>query len=168
MPKALVRRCQPDSIQEFGAAAHQRFLDGISAAASERRTAAIYLWGYAAEMVLKAAYFRVIGFATTQAITFPDLQAAINQGKILGIPWPTKGQGHNVRAWAQLLVTWRATTPGWSYPPLSFGLQVLARGQLFERLWIESLRYHKNTAYLFEVTQIREATEWLLSNSAEL
>ena len=51
MPKPLLSRLQPDSIAEFRAAARQRFLDGEVAAANDRRTVAVYLWGYAAEMI---------------------------------------------------------------------------------------------------------------------
>ena len=62
MPKRLPDRCQPDSIREFQASARQRYNDGVAAAATGRSLAAIYLWGYAAEMVLKAAYFSAMGF----------------------------------------------------------------------------------------------------------
>ena len=41
-------------------------------------------------------------------------------------------------------------------------------GQRIGQLWRETLRYHKNRAYLYEVRQVREATEWLLVNSDDL
>jgi hypothetical protein len=78
MPQLLLDRCQPDSIREFRAAALQRANDAQALLARERRTAAIYLWGYAAEMMLKASYFAVIGFADDQQITIPDLLAAFS------------------------------------------------------------------------------------------
>lgn len=112
MPRSLLERCQPDSIREFRAAARQRFQDAVSAAASDRRTAAVYLWGYAAEVTLKGAYFRLIGFGSTLVITPLDLQNAVNRGIALGVVWPTRARWHNVRAWAELLVTHRSTTPG--------------------------------------------------------
>lgn len=73
MPRPLLTRLQPDSIAEFRAAAGQRFLDGEAAAAGNRRTAAIYLWGYAVEMIIKAAYFQVDGFSERQTILPSDL-----------------------------------------------------------------------------------------------
>ena len=76
MPRKLLNRCAPDSIREFRAAARQRFEDGRALAMADRRTTAIYLWGYSAEMTLKAAYFAVIRFAETRTITLPDLRAA--------------------------------------------------------------------------------------------
>ncbi len=81
MPRSLLERRQPDSIREFRGAAIERRIDGNEAAKAGRRTAAIYLWGYSAEMTLKAAYFSVIGFEQTRAITLGDLQAAKDLGR---------------------------------------------------------------------------------------
>ena len=55
MPRRLVDRCQADSIREFRASARQRYEDGLALAGAGKGTAAIYLWGYASEMTLKAA-----------------------------------------------------------------------------------------------------------------
>lgn len=167
MPKRLIARCQGDSIREFRLAARQRFDDGLALAAANQRTGAIYLWGYTAEMTLKAAYFSVIGMAETDEITWREhLQPAIDRGKGMGIIWPKPG-GHNVRAWAELLVAVRESSLKTAYPA-SFGPEVQQRGQRLESLWRETLRYRKNFAYLHEVTQVREAAEWLLVRSDQL
>src|SRR6202008_2021190 len=71
MPRRLIDRCQPDSIREFRASARQRYEDGLALAGAGNRTAAIYLWGYVAEMTLKAAYFSLFGLAEHDAITVP-------------------------------------------------------------------------------------------------
>jgi len=55
VPQQLLARCQPDSIREFRVSARQRYDDGVAALAANHRLAAIYLWGYSAEMTLKAA-----------------------------------------------------------------------------------------------------------------
>jgi hypothetical protein len=169
MPKRLPARWQPESIREFLASARQRFDDGLALVSQGRRTGAIYLWGYSAEMTLKAAYFRLIGLGTTEVITWAGrILPAIERGRnVLGIAWPKAGQGHNVRAWAELLVAERAATPGAAYAP-PFGQEVQAQGQRVGQLWSESLRYHKNLAYPSEVKQVREAAEWLLVHSRDL
>jgi hypothetical protein len=168
MPRRLLARCNPDSIREFRAAARQRYDDALSLVGRGRRTAAIYLWGYAGEMTLKAAYFSLLGLAETAVITWPgDLRPAILRGRGMGIAWPPQGEGHNVRAWAELLVNVRALSPGTMYA-VPFGQEVQRCGQRIEQLWRETLRYRKNYAYLHEVRQIREATEWLLVNSHAL
>ena len=134
-----------------------------------RRTGAIYLWGYSAEMILKAAYFRLIGLAETDLITIAGhVQPAIDRGRsVLGIAWSRAGQGHNVRAWAELLVAEHAATPGAAYPT-PFDVEVQERGQAIGQLWSETLRYHKNVAYAYEMNQVRQASEWLLVNSDAL
>ncbi len=165
MPRRLLDRCHPDSIREFRAAARQRFDDGISLAGAGQRTGAVYLWGYTAEMMLKAAYFAFIGLADTAIVTWNgELRPAIDRGRGMGIAWPHQGAGHNVRAWAELLVAVRALATATTFPP-ALAVEVQRQGQRIGHLWSETLRYRKNFAYLHEVRQIREAAEWLLVNS---
>jgi hypothetical protein len=171
MPRRLLDRCQPDSIQQFRAAARKRYDDGLALAATHQRTGAIYLWGYTAEMVLKAAYFAFIGLAENATITVHGQQShlsqAIQRGRSLHIAWPNQGAGHNIRAWSELLIAARASSPTTAYPS-SFDLEVQRYGQRFEPLWRETLRYRRNQAYLYEVKQAREAAAWLLSHSSAL
>lgn len=168
MPRRLLNRCQPDSIREFRAAAKMRFDEGLSLATSGHRMGAVYLWGYTAEMVVKAAYFSLSGLALNDIITWSaHIQPAIAKGIGIGIYWPPQGKGHNVRAWAELLVAERALSPATSYQP-ALALSVQKHGQRIESLWRETLRYHKNQAYLFEMTQLREATEWFLVHTDQL
>lgn len=168
MPRRLLERCRPDSIREFRAAALRRFHDGLVLTVNGNRTGAIYLWGYAAEMILKSAYFSLIGVTETAPITWDGhLLPAIVRGREMHLAWPRQGQGHNVAAWAELLVAVRAQSPATAYTsPLD--LEVQRAGQRIWQLWRETLRYHKNVAYPHEVKQVREACEWLLANSPEL
>src|SRR5689334_22497668 len=116
MPKRLLAQWQPESIREFRASARRRFDEGMALTAAGHRTGAIYLWGYSAEMTLKAAYFSLLGSGETAVLTWAgDIVPAINTGRGMGIAWPPQGQGHNVRAWAELLVLTRAATPGAAY-----------------------------------------------------
>jgi hypothetical protein len=115
-------------------------------------------------MTVKAAYFSLLGLAGTEVITLPGhIQPAIHRGRAapLSIAWPNPGAGHNVRAWAELLVGVRALAPTTAYAP-GFAAQVQSCGQRIGQLWRETLRYHKNRAYVYEVRQVHEATEWLL------
>lgn len=167
MPRRLLTRCQPDSIREFRASARQRYDDGLTAIAGGRGLAAIYLWGYCAEMLLKAAYFSMLGVGEgTHLVMGVHISPAIYLGRGLGIAWPQAGQGHNVCAWAELLILERAThpNPAMAYSA-DFGNQVQANGQRISQHWNETLRYHKNKPYAHEIRQVREAAEWLLVNS---
>jgi len=162
----LPLRCLPDSVGEFELAVRQRDHDARSLAAAGRRTAAIYLWGYAAEMVLKAAYYRRIGHLPGQPITATDLRLARTAAVGLGITWP--GNLHHLANWAQLLVLTRATIPGWAYPQPGFGNDVVAQVRRLHRHWVETLRYHKNVAYPHEVEQAQAGTDWLLLHYPQL
>ena len=169
MPRRLPARWQAESIHEFRVSAQRRFEDGLALAGQGHRTGAIYLWGYSAEMILKAAYFRLTGLPQTGIITLiGHILPAIDRGRnVLGIAWAKHGQGHNVRAWAELLVAERAAMPGAAYGP-PFGQEIQDCGQSIGQLWSETLRYHKNLAYLYEMNQVREAAQWLLANAHAL
>jgi len=166
MPRRLPDRWRPESIRELRTSAQQRYEDGLALAGQGRRTGAIYLWGYSAAMTLKAAFFRLTGIGEVEVITWAGhIQPAIDRGRdVLGIAWPRSGQGHNVRAWAELLVAERATMPGAAYIP-PFGQELQDCGQRIGQLWSETLRYHGNLAYVYEMLQVREAVEWLLLNT---
>lgn len=163
MPKSLLRRCQPDSIREFRAAARQRYDDGLALLSSGRRTGAIYVWGYTCEMLLKAAYFSSRGLAPTAPLSWSQhLRPAIDRGRqVFQIAWSRSGAGHNVRAWAELLIAERNTSSARAFP-IPFALEVQKHGQEIEAFWQETLRYHKNTAYFYEVKRVQRSTEWFL------
>ncbi len=169
MPKTLLERCRVDCISEFRTAARQRFDDALALSAAGRRTGAIYLWGYTAEMILKAAYFSFLGLTETDPISWnKDLKAAIDRGRsMFRIAWPREGAGHNVRAWAELLVAERASTAPAAYAG-SWGRDVQKQGQRIYEVWRETLRYHKNFACLYEMRQARQAAEWFWVNSDAL
>ena len=169
MPKRLLDRLGRDCIRGFRSAARERFIDGLEAEAKGRRTASIYLWGYAAEMTLKAAYFSAIGFSEARPIEFVDLRNARNAGiGVYRLDWPEKGKFHNIRAWAELLVEYRSGPTGIAYPTTEFGEEVKQRGRQIEPIWSETLRYHKNLAYRHEFEKMNEATRWLLEHSSSL
>jgi len=169
MPRPLLSRLRPDSITEFRAAARQRWLDGQAAAAKDRRTAAIYLWGYAAEMTIKAAYFSLINLSAAQPLTIADLSGARNTGiNQYQINWPNQGKFHNVAAWAELLINVRHSSPTIRYADPAFASEIRSRCRTVSLLWSEQLRYHKNIIYQPEIDQMEEAVEWLLLQSLQL
>ena len=168
MPKLLVDRLAPDSIAEFRAAARIRNEDAWVLARSGRGLAAVYLWGYVAEMILKASWFSLIGFPERRAISPADLRSAVTLGRIqYGIQWPGAGRLHAVLNWADLLVQHRIAL-GRPYPSPRFRTQVLAHSQQLYTRWRETMRYKKNRAYPSEVRVVAQSSHWLLSNSLRL
>jgi hypothetical protein len=155
MPRPLPDRFQPDSIAEFRAAARQHFFDASALETADRRTAAVYLWGYVAEMILKAAFFNVSGFPERQPITRNDLRSGLATLQNVGPNPPL----HHLGLWAEALVRYRSNTPGLAYADPTFGSQVTAQAYILYGLWRETLRYHKNVAYPHEVARARAAAE---------
>lgn len=104
MPKPILGRLRPNSVEEFRAAALVRYAEAERLANAAHGTGAVYLWGYAGEMTLKAAYFSLLGFGPRQAIGLVDLRVAVDRtAPALGLLWPVAGKFHNVEYWARLL-----------------------------------------------------------------
>ncbi len=166
LPKLLVNRLGDDTITEFRAAAQIRNEDARQLADSGRTTAAVYLWGYAAEMTLKAAWFSLLGTPSNTPIPRKDLHAAMDMAKrTYGIQW--KGGLHNLLHWAELLVEHRIGL-GRRYPDRRFEIEVVSRSrQIYER-WRETLRYKTNRPYPAELRVVSESAVWLLSNALRL
>lgn len=158
MPLRLPQRVCKDTVREFRAAAAERYLDACILAHEGRRTAAIYLWGYVVEMMLKAAYFSAFGYDPDEEITRADLVAARHLAPSLGLIWT--GNLHSIHDWGQLLVRTRASVPGLAYSDAAFASRVATTAYRIALLWTEILRYHKSVAYRHEVRQVSEAVEW--------
>lgn len=167
MPKLLVARFAADSIAQFRIAAQMRYREAHSLAGLGHGTAAIYLWGYTAEMVIKAAWFTLIGMPDTRPIGFADLAAAVSLAKGYGIVWPLPGKYHAVFHWGQLVVQHRMAL-GKTYHSAKFGVRVIEHSRQIYDCWREVLRYKKNRAYPFEVAAVAESTNWLLVNALAL
>ena len=163
---ALLDRVPPThSVGEFRRAARLRFAEAKRAAGADDRLIGIYLAGYAAEMTLKATYFRIDGKKPTDLIAMPDLFAARDRYKVLlGSKWP--GTLHNLIAWLELLVGERQSRG----IPYSAGLLNELSGQV-QRVaanWREVLRYHENRPRPDEVIKTFRAVDWLVGNDSRL
>lgn len=170
MPRPLPQRFAVECVREFRLTARIRYNDAEVLAAQDRRAAAIYLWGYSVEMTLKAAYFQLVGFSPTQVIAGSDLRLALgnspaSMARQLGMT--PSGNFHDLVGWADLIAQYRSTF-GPQYPSQQFGDDIGSRVSLVARYWTESMRYHKNRAYGYEVAQVRGAVRWLLDRSQDV
>jgi hypothetical protein len=166
MPRLLAERMAADCVQEFLAAARHRDREAWLLAMSGHRTGAIYLWGYVAEMTLKAAWFTLYGLTKRDLISKNDLR----QARLLGmqaynIHW--KGALHDLECWALLLTQHRAAL-GRPYPIPGFSADVVYHSCRVYGRWRETLRYRKNQAYEYEVRAVAQSAGWLLSNASKL
>jgi hypothetical protein len=117
-------------------------------------------------MVLKAAYFSLLGFADDQPLTMADLHAAQASASGLGVTWT--GNLHDLFAWANLLVSTRSAMPGSGYADALFATRVVQTARRLHNGWRETLRYRKNVAYAYEMTQARDAALWLVAHMTVL
>lgn len=163
MPRLLADRFAEDSISQFRTVAHIRNEDAWQLASAGRKSAAVYLRGYVAEMVLKAAWFDLIGYPEHRAISHGDLREAVNMA--MG-DYHISGPGnlHNLSLWAQLLVRHRMKLEK-DYETVNFAAEVTTHSESVYERWRETLRYKKNCPYSFEVETVARSTGWLLSNS---
>ena len=163
---ALIARIAPShSVRDFRRAARTRFNEAERAVEVGDRLIGIYLAGYSAEMILKAAYFQAAGWKPTDPISFQDLQGAKQKAINLGVAW-NRGNLHDLTRWAEFLIQDRAVA-GVPYPRiLSKGLVV--QTTRLDRNWRESLRYHQNLPRPSEVAAVFEAVKWLFVNASQL
>ena len=165
MPVRLPERCGPDCIAGFRAAAVQRHLDACRLADNERRTGAVYLWGYSIEMLLKAAFFTAFRYRVWQPITTRDLTAARELAPAVGVRWA--GNLHHLPSWCRLLIGTR-TEFGLEYPNPFFAPTLTQHADRVYLLWRETLRYHDNVAYDHEVRAVRQSAEWFHQHAHRL
>lgn len=147
------------TIREFRLAAGQRYREAVHLATAGDRLAAIYLCGYAAEMLLKAAYFRLIGRNPTAPITISDLQSAKHYATttlgLIGF-----GNLHSLTSWAELLVEERRLR---GLPlPASMARGLHARVRRIYANWRETIRYRANRPYRGEVADTMQSVFWML------
>jgi hypothetical protein len=165
MPRFLVKRLRDDTVSGFLAAAIARNSEAEYLARAGHGTVAIYLWGYVAEMTLKAAYFSLLGFNRQTKVTRADLQAVKSAAKRKY--QIDLGNFHNVFHWAKLLIYDRiALGQGYSIP--GFDLEVTRRSESVHSRWRETLRYKTNRPYEFEVKAVRDSAQWLLHYKRKL
>jgi hypothetical protein len=159
----IARISATHTIREFRQAATLRYNEGRRLTIAGDRLAAIYLWGYTAEMLLKAAYFRLMLYGPTTPITMVDLQAARTYALGLGLAF---GNLHDLPGWRALLIE-EHRIRGSPYKS-SFARSITTRVGRIHQHWREHLRYRKNRPYLGEVNQTLQNVTWLLSEYRSL
>jgi hypothetical protein len=161
----LISRLSPtESIRRFRAAAILRYREACCLAINEERLGALYLSGYSAEMLLKAAYFRLISKGLDDPITRTDFDAARTTAVKLGI---LRGRNlHDLRWWQDLLIQFRGTTSRPFQP--TFARELASKVQSIDQNWIETLRYRTNRPSKVELCGAMEAVQWLIGRYRHL
>lgn len=171
MPFVQAVIARPHTVGRFRAAAWARFHEAnrlaVDADLFERdglRHGAVYLFGYVAEMLLKAAYFRLRPAGANGTITFAHLQAARSRAIQLQLHWP--GNLHSLVGWRNLLARERLVM-GAPFPQ-TFEIELFAQTTRLALLWSESMRYYHTKPTRVEIHDAHEAARWLLTRFSVL
>lgn len=162
MPLPAVGLYPPDTIGGFELAARQRFKEGDGLRATGYDGGAIYLYGYAVEMVLKAACYRLLGLGMHTPVEYAR---AIVEGWIgeFALSVITKKiQAHDLDAWATGLIWFRDNIHGAPYPT-GFSLALGTNKDVVLQYWIPGMRYQELPWGAVESSDVRIATDWFLT-----
>jgi hypothetical protein len=153
----------PETVGGFLAAAEARFREGIVLLSHGCRAGAVYVFGYCAEMTVKAAGARYfLGYGPADVFVHPrDLDNIKADARALGV---TIRNGHDAPGFAQWLVK-RRRANGSPYDP-SFEGDFLANVDAAHALWSTEMRYHDFEGAVPErdAQEVFRAVRWLMSN----
>jgi hypothetical protein len=152
-----------DTVRKLEAAVPWRLEEAEILKEAGRRLAAIYMYGYAVEMLVGAAYFRLIEYGldtdiTSQARRLAEKQA--RQEKLMS------SEPHDLSGWAKLLiVTRQRRSTGFSQ---SLAMQLRFQADVVYDRWRPNLRYRTLVPTLNDVSAVRHAALWFQDQYGKL
>jgi len=117
-------------------------------------------YGYAAEMILKAAYFRNLGHPRLAEIDLEArnrAQASAQQQKLMS------RDPHDILGWARLLDWYKKTLHPQAYEPTLSG-KVVTNAMTFYENWRPQMRYRNVLPAPGKVVAVRAAAAWMIDN----
>lgn len=159
-----------ETLQEFSLAAAEKYDEGQRLIAENDFGAGIYLLGYAAEMILKNAYFRFTGAAVSDEIgprLFPAKAAGDDRHGGGLIPGISPESFHSLRFWAMLLQSSRANQKR-LWTDVEFVLEFeRCTERLYNNWWVE-MRYRTDLANHQQALQVLSDVGWLRNHQTTL
>jgi len=166
MPIRSLMQSAPETIQGFEAAAEEKYEDGFNLLASTSPGNGVYLLGYAAEMLLKCAYFRVSGLGLTVPITRQELNQARVDSTLLGVLADVEGF-HNVAFWSELIIKKRLQQSRGLVAALTAELDL--RSNRLSQNWFVEMRYHLLQGVTTQdLEDVLDDVVWIKSNYEDL
>jgi hypothetical protein len=166
----LAERLAPDTVTRLERAALQRFTTA-EVLRAKRPLAALYLYGYAAEICLAAAYFRCAGFPSHAPIDRDTRRRRMAQARQLrtfaGEPLMTSDP-HPLVGWARFL-EWQRLASGDLPAEDSQRLrEAIHKAISIYNYWRPELRYKTLDIADEQLDEVRRAAKWLIDNRARL
>lgn len=162
---SLIDKIEDQTLSQIEKAATQRFAEAVWLVEGHHRLAAVYFFGYVVEIVLCAAYFKMIDFGQNELITTTKLNLPLKTAKAKSKM--DKGKAHPIDGWADLLIEGRDSLHP---PPFDEKLVLLIRERVsaIVDLWRPTLRYQSFDVSEEQVNEARHAADWFLKNSSRL
>jgi hypothetical protein len=162
--RARLNVLKPETVQEFELAIEERYFESLEFLTGGYFQSGIYILGYAAEMILKNAFFRFDGARLGEPIG-PRLGPARRLGRDL-LEGIQDESYHSIRFWAALLQERRIRV---SRPlPDDLGVELARRtNRLYATWWVE-MRYRSSIADEKEANHAFEDVSWLFEHYQEL
>lgn len=166
MPIRSLFRSVPETILGFEAAAEEKYEDGFNLMATASQGNGVYLMGYAAEMLLKSAYFRVVGLGHNVPITRNELNQARSDANLLMVIADVESF-HNVAFWSELIVKKRMQLARSLQPSLATELDF--RSKRLAQNWFVDMRYHLLQGVVMQdLEDVLDDVVWIKSNHEDL
>lgn len=159
MPTNLADQLGPDTIFRFVKSAPMRLEEG-DLLSKEHPLMSIYIYGYAAEMTLKAAYFKNVGFSSLAEID----KDTRNRASALAQLHHFMGRDpHDILGWARFLIWDKANLHTPAYEP-KMSNQIVAMSATVYENWRPQMRYRNSSPSATIVSTVRTAAAWLVQN----
>jgi hypothetical protein len=154
----------PETIRKYEKAAENRFSEATFLLENHRRLAGVYLLGYAIEMWITAAYFRLRGYSPARVIDADARNRAAARAPVHGFEI---NRQHDLLGWARLLVHERRTiaAPATAPPRLSpfdpsFAQAIEDHSRRAYQVWQPALRYSPDDLDQSGADEVKNAAQW--------
>jgi hypothetical protein len=157
MIPSIVDQLGPDTVSRWERSAPKRIAEGDTLLAADQCLIAIYLYGYAIEMRLKAAYFRMLRYGPHVEVDADARNRAEVRARQSGL---MSGAPHDLAGWARLLVSDRQRLMRDPFEQ-KFGLEVVKRAVLvYDHHWRPRMRYRGTDVKKATALVVRSAATW--------
>ena len=158
---SILKKLGPDSISRLVNAASSRHEEASYLFEGGRYLASIYLAGYAAEMTIGAAYFRIVReYGSNRRIEPNDFQKILKAARVLST---LEDKSHPIDGLAELLIEEkRALNPPAIDDKIEQSLR--KRVEIVARDWGPKLRYRAIQATSEEADRVLRAVRWIIDH----
>ena len=167
----LAERLSPDTVAKIERAADQRFLTAELLRTHKRRLAALYFYGYSAEMWLSAAYFRSAGFGPHKPIdrdTRHRRMASARQLRSASGAVLMNSDPHLLVGWARYLERQRSASGALAAAAAERLKEAVNQAITIYNYWRPELRYKVVDITEAQLAVVRGAVTWLKDNHNRL